>query len=118
LTAVSYAGQYTDLETGYQYLRARYYDPATGQFLTRDPAVAATGQAYSYGNGDPLNEVDPLGLAAYHFSFDLGSLGSPQDLAAYTRANCSSLFPIAGCVDNFEVDLVLVAPGSGGQSTF
>src|SRR5205085_7794883 len=43
------------------------------------------------------------GLAAYHYSVNLGVLGSPQDLAAYTRANCSSLFPIAGCVDDFSV---------------
>jgi RHS repeat-associated protein len=27
-----------DAESGLQYLRARYYDPATAQFLTRDPA--------------------------------------------------------------------------------
>ena len=35
--AVAYAGQYTDPATGLQYLRARYYDPATQQFLTVDP---------------------------------------------------------------------------------
>ncbi len=28
-----YAGQYTDPETGFQYLQARYYDLSTGQFL-------------------------------------------------------------------------------------
>ena len=32
-----YAGQYTDAETGFQYLRARYYDPTTGQFLDTSP---------------------------------------------------------------------------------
>lgn len=31
-TLLSYAGQYTDSETGYQYLRARDYDPASWQF--------------------------------------------------------------------------------------
>jgi RHS repeat-associated protein len=39
---VTYAGQYTDTETGLQYLRARYYDPSTGTFLTRDPLEAQT----------------------------------------------------------------------------
>jgi len=39
---LSYAGQYTDTETGYQYLRARYYDPGTGQFLPVGPLVAET----------------------------------------------------------------------------
>ena len=30
-TPLGYAGEYTDAETGFIYLRARYYDPATGQ---------------------------------------------------------------------------------------
>ena len=32
--------EYTDAETGLIYLRNRYYDPATAQFLTRDPVTA------------------------------------------------------------------------------
>ncbi|HUR23469.1 MAG TPA: RHS repeat-associated core domain-containing protein, partial [Acidimicrobiales bacterium] len=56
---LGFAGQYTDAETGFQYLRARYYDPATGQFLTRDPIEDETGQPYAYANNDPLNNVDP-----------------------------------------------------------
>ncbi len=61
-TPLGYAGQYTDVETGLQYLRARYYDPATGQFLSRDPAVGATRDAYGYANRSPLNVTDPSGL--------------------------------------------------------
>lgn len=57
-----YAGQYTDAETGYQYLRARYYDPVTAQFLTRDPLVAATRDVYGYADRNPLNVADPTGL--------------------------------------------------------
>jgi RHS repeat-associated protein len=57
-----YNGEYTDPETGFQYLRARFYDPVTGTFLTRDPAVAATREAYGYVYGNPLNLVDPSGL--------------------------------------------------------
>lgn len=56
------SAQYTDAETGFQYLRARYYDPATGQFLTRDPIEAQTREAYGYVGGNPLNETDPTGL--------------------------------------------------------
>ncbi|MGE0601238.1 MAG: RHS repeat-associated core domain-containing protein [Dehalococcoidia bacterium] len=36
-----FAGQQTD-GTGLQYLRARYYDPGTGTFLSRDPMAVAT----------------------------------------------------------------------------
>src|SRR5579875_3344545 len=42
-----YAGQYTDPETGFQYLQARYYDLATGQFLTRDPLVELNAVRYT-----------------------------------------------------------------------
>ena len=41
-TPLGYAGQYTDAETGLQYLRARFYDPGTAQFMTNDPRVAVT----------------------------------------------------------------------------
>ena len=59
-----YAGEYQDSESGCYYLRARYYDPSTQQFLTRDPLVAATEQAYTYANGSPLNFIDPNGKTA------------------------------------------------------
>jgi hypothetical protein len=39
-----------------------FYDPATGQFLTRDPLNALTRSAYGYVGGNPLNRVDPSGL--------------------------------------------------------
>jgi RHS repeat-associated protein len=41
----------------------RYYDPGTGQFLSVDPLVDETGQPYAYTGDDPVNEVDPGGLA-------------------------------------------------------
>ena len=57
-----YAGQYTDSETGLQWLRARYYDPTTAQFLTVDPLAALTGARYSYASGNPITGADPTGL--------------------------------------------------------
>ena len=36
----------------------RYYDPATGQFLTVDPLVDITGEPYAYAAGNPVGEVD------------------------------------------------------------
>jgi len=60
--------QYTDPETGLQYLRARYYDPATGQFLTRDPAEASTRDSYGYAARTPLNASDPSGMIDLPFS--------------------------------------------------
>lgn len=65
---LDYAGQYTDPETGYQYLRARYYDPMTGQFLTRDPLVATTEEPYAYGGSSPVNVIDPTGLIGFEIA--------------------------------------------------
>jgi len=40
----------------------RYYDPATQQFLSIDPAVNATGTPYAYVQDGPVNGTDPTGL--------------------------------------------------------
>ncbi len=60
-TPMGFAGQYTDSASGLQYLRARFYDPATGQFLTRDPLEGLTREPYAYASDDPLNLTDPSG---------------------------------------------------------
>ena len=61
-TSLLYGGQYQDAESGLYYLRARYYDPTTAQFLTLDPAVATTLSPYGYVAGNPLNATDPTGM--------------------------------------------------------
>jgi RHS repeat-associated protein len=57
-----YTGEYLDEESGFIYLRARYYDPESQQFLTVDPALAWTEEAYAYVGGSPTNATDPSGL--------------------------------------------------------
>jgi RHS repeat-associated protein len=59
---IGYAGGYTDPETGLLYLHHRYYDPQTAQFISVDPAVAMTGEPYTYADDNPINETDPTGL--------------------------------------------------------
>jgi RHS repeat-associated protein len=61
-TPIQFAGQYTDSETKLIYMRARYYDPTSGQFISRDPLSAVTGEPYSYAEDDPIDLVDPTGL--------------------------------------------------------
>ncbi|NTW40896.1 MAG: hypothetical protein HGA44_13620, partial [Cellulomonadaceae bacterium] len=63
ITRFGYAGEYTD-PTGLTYLRARYYDPQSAQFLSVDPLVADTRVAYGYAADNPLQQVDPRGLRA------------------------------------------------------
>lgn len=68
-----FAGEWTDPATGFVYLRARDYDPITGQFLTIDPAIDETQQPYAYANNNPLSNSDPSGLCS-GFWCDTGSL--------------------------------------------
>ena len=60
-TPLQYTGQYTDAGTGLVYLRARYYDPATAQFLTVDPLVNITQTPYAYVSDSPLDGTDLSG---------------------------------------------------------
>ena len=57
-----YDGQYTSPDTGLIYLRARVYDPTTAQFMSVDPHVATTGDAYGFAGQSPVNGGDPTGL--------------------------------------------------------
>jgi len=61
VSLLGFAGQYTDPESGLIYMRARSYDPATAQFLTVDPLVSFTGDAYTYISDNPVNGTDPNG---------------------------------------------------------
>ena len=48
---------------------ARYYGPATAQFLTVDPKVATTLSSYGYLAGYPVNGSDPSGECGGLFGF-------------------------------------------------
>jgi RHS repeat-associated protein len=63
-----YAGEPYDPETGNYYLESRYYDPATGRFLTPDtlagnPADPLNLDLYVYVDNNPLTRIDPTGHA-------------------------------------------------------
>lgn len=73
-TPLGFAGQYTLGQSGLIYLRARYYDPGTAQFLTSDPAVEATHEPYAYAGDNPLRFKDPMGL---NFAEDIEGGGIP-----------------------------------------
>ena len=64
----------------------RYYDPQTGQFISVDPLVDRTGQAYAYTGDDPVNKVDPMGLSS-------GVSGSP----GYVSIGCTQTPTPARC---------------------
>ncbi|MGW2207655.1 RHS repeat-associated core domain-containing protein, partial [Streptomyces sp. NPDC001774] len=55
----TYAGEYTNPETGTQYLRARTYNPADGRFTTPDPAPQFN--RYQAFGTNPVTSIDPEG---------------------------------------------------------
>lgn len=64
--AFGFTGEQVDSETGFTYLRERYYDPLLGRFTTRDrfPGRASDTQSlnrYVYVQNNPVNNVDPSG---------------------------------------------------------
>jgi RHS repeat-associated protein len=76
-----FTGEQRDAESGLIYLRARFYDPKTGRFLTRDPVRGsvtrpASQHSYVYANNNPLRWSDPSGREACSVGGLLG-LGNP-----------------------------------------
>ena len=54
-----YSGYQYDSETGFYYLKSRYYSPELGRFITRD--VIYDENLYSYGYNNPVNFTDANG---------------------------------------------------------
>ena len=82
-----YSGQYVDEETGYYYLRARYYDPSIGRFTQEDTYHGTTVQPatlnlYNYCASNPVQNADPSGHWV-ETALDVASLG----LSIYDMVN-------------------------------
>ena len=93
-----YAGEYTDVESGNIYLRARYYDPNTGRFVSEDP-IKDGANWYAYCGNNPVMMVDPWGLANYIYYTD-----SDQKKAA----NATKEQLIDSGVDEEEIFLISI----------
>ncbi|MCC8376554.1 hypothetical protein CKY10_03860 [Photorhabdus sp. HUG-39] len=114
-----FAGQYEDEESGLFYNRHRYYESDTGQYLSPDPLNLSGGfNPYSYVH-DPVNWIDPLGLAGCNkkdYEYDMvnnpGPLSHhPYDIRWAPAGN------FAGGKYNSRVldeDLILYRGGNGG----
>jgi RHS repeat-associated protein len=66
----TFTGEQVDGSTGLQYLRARYYDEATGRFVGKDPFPGVVGlpdsqNSYAYVLNNPAVMVDPYGLKGF-----------------------------------------------------
>ena len=125
-----YAGQYADAESNCIYLRTRYYDPYSAQFISRDPLERATREPFGYVRGNPVNKTDPTGLWGYGFCGDArieyGGAGAVQGANAFVGAtkglclasgpnvNGSVLLGTSGSCDNPGTDPNFQGGGGGG----
>jgi RHS repeat-associated protein len=72
----SWIGREYDAETGYYYLRARYYSPALRRFVAEDPLGFGAGpNVYAYTDGGPLENSDPNGAEKCNGACGGGSSG-------------------------------------------
>ena len=99
-----YVGQYGVYSepSGLDYMRARYYDPTVGRFISEDPSGFGGGQVnlYAYAGGNPISNADPSGL----------DFGLPMMGASMTMPPSSLL--TGGLILNSQCG----AEGGGGSS--
>jgi len=67
-----YQGQQLDNESSLYYLRARYYDPTIGRFISKDPVkgtltLPQSQNPYAYALNNPINLSDPSGEQVAQF---------------------------------------------------
>ena len=79
-----YCEEYYDKETEEIYLRARYYEPAVGRFLTRDTYTGEEDEPlslhlYTYCENDGVNMIDPSG----HFGKERKKRAKKSDYVTY-----------------------------------
>ncbi|MEV1175544.1 RHS repeat-associated core domain-containing protein [Nonomuraea sp. NPDC049784] len=65
-TQLGYQGEYADPDTGKVNMHARWYQPGTGTFTSRDTATlnpnpSVQANRYTYANATPLTGIDPTG---------------------------------------------------------
>jgi RHS repeat-associated protein len=89
-----YRGEQYDQDLGLYYLRARYYNPLTGRFMSRDPengnlSDQVSLHKYLYAGSNPVNYVDPRGRDLFEYAIESN--------AAIPEAKLVSIY---GCASN------------------
>lgn len=82
-----YCGEYYDKETEEVYLRARYYEPSVGRFITRDTYTGESDEPlslhlYTYCENDGVNAWDPSG---HIYVAEIPMAGMTVDLDEYVN---------------------------------
>ena len=73
---ILFQGREYDWDTGFYYFRARWYDPDTGRWLSKDPIGINGGlNQYVFCGNNPIMFIDPLGLWQITLGFGYGYAG-------------------------------------------
>jgi len=113
-----FTGREFDAETGLYYYRARYYDPATGRFVSQDPIGFDAGDAnlYRYVGNAPTNATDPFGLltvGSYNATLQPAAI-----LLAYPQSSCFVISAVSSLASSAAIELFISSlPGQDFPST-
>ena len=80
-------GMSLDATTGLYYDRARWYDPGTDTFITRDPA-RADANLYRFCGDNPVNYIDPTGMKMSWSAKHVWLLGRGLGRAPHALSPC------------------------------
>jgi RHS repeat-associated protein len=112
-----YRGEQYDSDLGLYYLRARYYNPNTGRFMSRDPYEPKIQgpdgtpinprelHKYLYTGGDPVNWIDPRGREEMVAEAELES---EEDLAVEKEVREAGI-RLAGCYASIAATIYYLA---------
>ncbi|MBB5077068.1 RHS repeat domain-containing protein [Nonomuraea endophytica] len=86
-TNLDYQSEYTDPDTGKTNMHARWYEPGTGTFTSRDTATlnpnpSVQANRYAYANASPLTGIDPTGHARESTGLEYGGGGYSGDICS------------------------------------
>jgi len=102
-----YRGEQYDSDLGLYYLRARYYNPLTGRFMSKDPSagditIPATLHKYLYAAGDPVNLSDPTGRDLVGVALQLRKVVAVATAVALVGSEVGELID---CISDFVQSL-------------
>ncbi|MBT7067384.1 MAG: hypothetical protein HN919_13855, partial [Verrucomicrobia bacterium] len=116
-------GRWYSWDTGLYYFRARWYDPVTGRWLSKDPIGISGGlNQYVFCGNNPVNCIDPLGLRDVTIQFYhklTGKQLSPAAMAEVERIYSDAFKRFGDTAEHtlgFEWQYAEECPGDLGYS--
>jgi len=111
-----FQGMWKDAGTGLYYARARYYDPRTGRFLSRDPAegeleTPESLQPYRFAGNNPFVFGDPTGLTDTTFESQFAAV---QGAASIYPGSATAA---QGFIRSLQAVRTVAAVGAGVATT-